>query len=266
MSRLAARLIVVSALLAACSGSGTTPTTDSPPVEPSTTTAPPTTQVESTTAVSEEPIVVGPIEEQTRFSQRRLLIERHRYLFQLQFDVIVTPPTAGWYALGHDPGSAVLFGWAGPSGFRHETLDVLLFDPGSDVDAAWERFKSLIDTALGGGWTWNDSGTMSIAGETVEWQEFRVSDAPTPAREPGDPRVVSLEEVGRATLWRNTTARVAVVESEGLTLTVVAYETRCACDVQSSWNRDDHVDSEENELHDWLPELEEFLGSITFAD
>ena len=142
---------------------------------------------------------------------------------------------------------------------------MLVFDVGDDgIERAWERIETLLDAELdsaGEKWAWSRTGASAVGGITVEWREGRVPDVP---RSADDPRMVDLSSVGRATLWAGTSARVFVVPIEELTVTLVGYETRCACSVQQSWARDSHVDDVENELSMWVPELEDLLESMMF--
>jgi hypothetical protein len=250
-------------VVAACSAETVDPTSTA--AAPSSTD---TTTTTTTTLVEPEVVVIEAFGDGTPLGTwERQLREKVRHVFRgLTLDLEVVPPIPGWSVLGFRAGTAVLFAWSGPSGFRPETLDVLVFESGVAADAAWERFEARLDETFdvfGETWEWTDTGMMSVGGQEVEWREIRMPAEGLPTNPADDPRVLSLTNVGRAVLWNDTTARVAVVDAAGLTFTIVAHETRCACDVERAWgNRVDHVDAEENELGDWLPELEAFLDSI----
>jgi hypothetical protein len=159
----------------------------------------------------------------------------------------------------------MLLAWAGPSGFRDETLDLLVFDVGGDgVDGAWNRIEERLASELeptGAVWDWANEGMAVVGGVEVEWREVRLPDV---RLSPDDPRLVGLSDIGRATLWAGTSARVFVVPVEELTVTLVGYETRCACSFEQSWAREDHIDDIENELSMWISELEAFLAAMSF--
>lgn len=268
MSRLA-WIVTAWLVVVACSVETVDSTTTE--VAPSSSEATTTVVEPTTTTAVAEVVVIEPFGDGIPLgSFERALQADVRYVLPgLNLDLEVVPPAPGWSILGFRDGTAVLFAWSGPSGFRPETLDVLVFDLGVDVDAAWQRFEDRLDVtfdAFGETWDWTNNGTMSVGGREVEWREIRMPSEGLPTTAAGDPRVLSLTSVGRAVLWKDTTARVAVVDAEGLTFTIVAYETRCACDVQIAWDsRVGHVDAEENELGDWLLELEAFLDSIEFT-
>ena len=75
---------------------------------------------------------------------------------------------------------------------------------------------------------------------------------------------VNLNGTISSDLWGNTSARFFVVDLDSLAFIVVGYETRCACFSQRNpLERGNQIaDEEENELEDWIPELEEFLASL----
>jgi hypothetical protein len=73
--------------------------------------------------------------------------------------------------------------------------------------------------------------------------------------------------VGR--LLKNTSVRFYVVPVDDLAVMVTAFETRCACypSPRADYDRGSQIaDDSENELRDWAPELDGFLGSLEFVE
>jgi hypothetical protein len=257
------RLLPIVLMLAACgtnaavetaTTTGVAPTTERGGVVP--------TAIESTTTTTPVLVVLDELVWQPNVSRR--LDPEVRYRAELSgVQVEVAPSQGNWKLLGLGR-KAMLLAWAGPSGFRDETLDVLVFDVGDDgIDAAWRRIGARLDGELestGEEWAWSKEGVAVVGEMDVEWREVRVPDV---RLSPEDPRVVDLSDVGRATLWAGTSARVFVVPVEDFTVTLVGYEARCACSFQQSWARFGHVDDVENELSMWIPELEAFLAAMS---
>lgn len=177
----------------------------------------------------------------------------------LEVPISITPPMEHWEIIGSDR-TGVLIGWRGPSGFKRETLSLLMFDVGTTgTDDAWSRLEALGQAELdaaGGVWTWLDSGRTVVAGSEVEWREVRVGEGRVI---PDDPCVVNLTAVGASCIWDNSTARVYVLPVGDLTITFVAYESRCDCVGGSGL---ESYLGEDNELSQWLNELEVMLAAI----
>ena len=254
---------VLALMTATCAGEASQePTTTAVSVaQPSKTIVESTTTPKETTSPAVEPVVLGELVWAPNTSRKLREGVRHRAEVS-GVAVEVTPPAAGWSLLGLER-SAMLMAWGGPSGFRNETLNVLVFDVGNDgVDAAWARTEALLDSEVQlteESWAWTDEGTTPIAGIEVAWREMRV---PEVRPNEATPRVVNLSPVGRAALWAGTSARVFVVPVDDLTVTVVGYETRCACSFEQSWARSGNVDDEENELSMWVPELDALRAAM----
>lgn len=193
--------------------------------------------------------------------------------------VEVTPPADGWEVLylaqtGSQAGA--LLGWRGPSGFRRETLDVLIRDFADDgTAAAWERVDAIGEAereSRGESWTLEAEGTGVVGGVPAEWREYR-----TPPRTAEIQRFnsdvhfrYSLLGANEGRLLLDTSVRFYVVPIGDATVTVAGYETRCACVTDraeaSQYDRGAQItDSVENELSMWLGELEAFLASIEFV-
>lgn len=252
------------ALIASACGVGTSETSTTAPAPSTTSTSSTTASIAPAETTTTEAAVVELREIVWPDDSQRLSVDRN-YRFDLEgVSVSVRLPTEHWEVLGYEQGAA-LFGWRGDLGFRPETLDVLIFDVSDDgTEEAWSRIEALGQADLDDvneSWTWTDQGTSTVAGIPVEWREIRIPNVRPVAN---NPRVVALTDVGRAVLWADTTARFYVVPVEDLTVTVVAFETRCSCSFETSWSRSGHVDDEENELSMWLDQLEGFLSAVTF--
>lgn len=252
---------LVALVVAACEGEAgdTTTTSRAEPVADST-----TTTNETATTIAPGRVVLDELSWPN--DGRRLAAGVSHVLDLRGIRLAVTPGVDDWELLGFER-SVALFGWRGPSGFRPETLDVLVLDIGDQgVEAAWTRIESLVGeslSAVGESLTWVDEGTAAVGGKSAEWREVRIPDARSFF---DNPTMVALSPVGRAVLWANTTARVFVVSVDDLTVTIVGYETRCACSFEKSWMRGDHVDDVENELSMWIDELEAFLAAMELVE
>lgn len=279
-------LLVVAALLGACAresaetmtiesldplvASTTSPTT-------TTTVAETTTAVEasSTTAVENrrvsrlDPSTTGGVWECGDVSQS--LFSQSRY--EMQMDPVVVefqPPSDHWDLCSYQVAgefSGALMEWGGPSGFKAETLNLRVFGAGADLDAAWAWIDELGTEGAakhGVGWTQVDSGTTVVGEAEAEWREFRTPELPRIVSPGFESFYIPDEYV--TDVWGDTSVRFFVVPIEEFTVTIMVYETRCAC-TGSPHGLDDGdqiADEAENELREWLPELNAFLSGMSF--
>ena len=180
--------------------------------------------------------------------------------------MLVTPPIEGWELLGYRKSgseASALFGWRGPTGFRPETLDVYLWDVGDDgVESSWSRLETdPISRIWGSEWDWSGGGFADVGASKVEWRGVR---SPTWVDGMGSPFLPDGS-------WMDqTSARFYVVPVGDLTVSVMGYETRCACVPKGTPDAFGYAaqrsDDEENELSMWIDELEAFLAGIEFSE
>jgi hypothetical protein len=269
-------MTVLAVAAAACAGESAETTTTAAPGQPTT-----PSSGEPSTAASSPPSTTtqaGP--EVLAENVQTALSAGVRYRLVVNGVTIhVTPPLDNWELLyyvqtGSEAGA--LFGWRGPSGFRAETLNVLIREvAGNGVDAAWPRVEAVGEAGLasaGEPWTLEGEGISLVGGVRADWREYRTPPLRT------EPELFAADihftyslrgAGGAARLLLDTSARFFVVPLSDLTVTIVGYETRCACvpNPTDAYDRGGQIgDDTENELSMWIPELEAFLASLEFVD
>lgn len=254
-------IFFVFSLVGACSSQGETAPT-------STTTAP--IAVTSTTAPTTTTLDPGPVE--MSFPERtgggvgggtlttvRLQRDTEYRFGMLVTPLRVTPPTAHWEVRDYSD-DLVRMRWRGDAGFSPGTLVVAIFGVSDlTVDERWAELEEAISSELAAvseTLNWIDTGTAQIGGIEAEWREVRTTENKPLASESA-PCVIEFGE--SECVWFESSARVYVVPLDDLNVTVVATEQMCDCDLGGlgSFSRD-------NEIHDWLRELDGFLASFEF--
>lgn len=265
-----AAVAVLAVVALSCAGDpvGETSTT-AVPVTSSTTPTPSTTTTvaETTTTTVAGLLPLQEFVQSSEWDRRVRLTKGATYVLEIEgVPVRLTPPTEGWELLGYQSSgeAQALFAWRGPSGFRPETLDVLIWGVTQDgEDAAWTEIEEEFPINFGSDdWEWTAEGFANVGGTESVWREV-TSPINENFRQPG------LGIVSNSSWIPGTTARFYLVPVGEFIVTVMGFESRCACDGGPPGSNpilplDQLLDDTENELDMWLPELEAFLADLTF--
>lgn len=171
----------------------------------------------------------------------------------------VSPPDANWEVRDYSD-DRVRMRWRGDRGFSPGTLVVAVFGVSDiTVEERWAELEQQASSELAAvseTLDWVDTGTTPIGGIEAEWRELRTTENKPLAAESA-PCVIEFGE--NECVWFESSARVYVVPLDDLNVTVVATEQMCDCDLGALARF-----SQDNELHDWLPELDGFLAAFEF--
>lgn len=260
-------IVLVFALVSACGAPSETASTESTSPSTTTTTSIPVTSTEASTTTT---LDTGPVE--VSFPERTgggvggntLTTVRLAPGTEYRFGMLVTPlrvspPDGNWEVRDYSD-DVVRMRWRGDGGFSPGTLVVTVFGVSDiTVEERWAELEAEISSELAAvteTLTWVDTGTTQIGGIDVEWRELRTTEN-KPLASVSSPCVIEFGE--SECVWFESSARVYVVPLDDLNVTVVATEQMCDCDLGGlgSFRND-------NELHDWIPEVNSFLAGFEF--
>lgn len=260
-------IVLAFALVSACGAPSETASTESTSPPTTTTTSIPVTSTEASTTTT---LDTGPVE--VSFPERTgggvggntLTTVRLAPGTEYRFGMLVTPlrvrpPDANWEVRDYSD-DRVRMRWRGDGGFSPGTLVVTVFGVSDiTVEERWAELEAEISSELAAvteTLTWVDTGTTQVGGIETEWRELRTTEN-KPLAFDSSPCVIEFGE--NECVWFESSARVYVVPLDDLNVTVVATEQMCDCDLGGLGSF-----SQDNELHDWLPELDAFLAAFEF--